>query len=74
MINAKQKAQDHIIMHEIVSSLVNGQYKQAKEQTLQGCRTNPERLAYRSGRVVWHVCTQLHNGGHLAEPYINSFR
>lgn len=42
----------------IVDSVYNGQMKQAKEQTLRGCRTKPAKLAYRVATVVKLLCTR----------------
>ena len=37
---------------EILDSLYNGQFKQAKEFTLRGVKTKPMKLAHRVGQVV----------------------
>ncbi|WGH49536.1 hypothetical protein [Alishewanella phage vB_AspM_Slickus01] len=36
----------------IIDSLINGQFKQAKEQITSGCKTKPYKLAHRVGEIV----------------------
>ena len=66
--------EEHIIIHEIVDSLVNGQFKQAKEQTLDRCKTKPEVVARRTGLVVSHLYTRLALGCNLVGSYLDSFK
>lgn len=49
------KIQEKITQEEIdtiIESLYNGQYKQAKSQVMEGCKTKPELLAYRVGFII----------------------
>tara|TARA_R110002126_G_scaffold182742_2_gene331359 strand:+ start:416 stop:634 length:219 start_codon:yes stop_codon:yes gene_type:complete len=39
-------------IEHIIDSLINGQFKQAKEQTQYRCKTKPEKQAYRVAQVV----------------------
>lgn len=55
----------------IIDSLINGQFKQAKSQTLIGCKTRPEKLAYRVGSIVGAL---IENGKpDLAVKFLNLF-
>lgn len=59
----------------IITSLINGQYKQSKNLTQKGCRTLPEKQAHLVGQVVGALMDQ--NGFHydpdLAVIYLNLF-
>lgn len=49
------KTQEKIAQEEIdtiIESLYNGQYRQAKNQVMEGCKTKPELLAYRVGFII----------------------
>ena len=58
----------------IVDSLINGQFKQAKEQTQYRCKTKPEKLARKVGQVIGAlVDTDDYNRPELAARYLNVF-
>lgn len=40
----------------VIESIINGQMHQAKQQLQHGCKTRPEKQAYRLGRVVGALC------------------
>ena len=59
----------------IIRSMVNGQWKQAKELTRKGCKTKPERMAYRVGRIVGALCDPdgFRDEPDLARVYLTMF-
>mgnify|MGYP001586460582 CR=1 FL=1 len=64
---------EHYQIDHIIESLINGQFKQAKEQTQEGCKTNPERQARKVGQVVGTLCGPDYNMPGLAGNYLNLF-
>lgn len=66
--------EEHIILHEIINSLVVGQFKQARDQTLYKIKTKPDRVAYRVGGVISHLYTYIHRGPKYIQPYLESFK
>lgn len=49
----------------VIESLYNGQYKQAKSQIMEGCKTKPEKLAHRVAIIVISLC----DGGYFNEAH-----
>ncbi len=47
-------------INHIIDSMINGQFKQAKEQTQYRCKTLPEKQAHRVGQVVGALCDPDH--------------
>lgn len=39
----------------IIDSIINGQYSQAVRQIKEGCKTRPEKMAYRLATIVVHL-------------------
>lgn len=62
-------------INHIIESMINGQFKQAKEQTQYRCKTLPEKQAYRVGQVVGSLCDPdgFYNMPDLAVTYLNLF-
>lgn len=44
------------LVEKVTESLINGQFVQAYDQAREGCRTKPDKLAHRVGRITWHLC------------------
>tara|TARA_R110002096_G_scaffold429267_1_gene641989 strand:+ start:457 stop:666 length:210 start_codon:yes stop_codon:yes gene_type:complete len=42
-------------IEEIIESLINGNFQQAKEQLQDGCKTKPEEQAYRLAVVTYRL-------------------
>ena len=61
---------------EIIESLINGQFQQAKEQTMYRCKTRPMKLASRVGQVVGSLTDPdgFYNMPNLAVRYWNLFK
>jgi len=61
---------------DVIESLINGQFAQAKEQVQQGCKTKPEKQAYRVGRIVGALCDSegSYNMPDLAVRFLNLFK
>lgn len=60
---------------DIIYSLINGQFKQAKEQTQYMCKTKPEKQAYRVAQVVGALVDPdgSYNKPDLAVSFLNMF-
>ena len=39
-------------IESVLESIVNGQYKQAKDMITEGCKTKPEKMAQRLGHII----------------------
>jgi len=59
----------------IIESLINGQFKQAKEQTQYRCKTKPEKQARIVGQVIGALCDPdgYRNDPSLAVRYLKLF-
>lgn len=53
------------LQNAIIDSLINGQFKQAKELVQGGCKTLPEKQAYRLARVC---CALVDPEGYHKRP------
>jgi len=61
----------------IIDSLINGQFEQAKEQTLNYPKMKPMELAFRVGQVVYTLTDNdegFYNNPSLAIRYLNLFK
>jgi nitrate reductase assembly molybdenum cofactor insertion protein NarJ len=58
-------------INHIIASLVNGQFKQAKEETQKGCKTKPEKQGRKIGQVVGEL--MISDQPDLACRYLNLF-
>ena len=69
MVKSSKYRIDHI-----VDSLINGQFKQAKEQTQYRCKTKPEKLARKVGQVIGALMDEENfDNPELAARYLNLF-
>lgn len=45
-------ADTQFVTAPVLVSISNGQYKQAKDMITEGCKTKPEKMAQRLGRII----------------------
>lgn len=55
----------------VIESLLNGQWRQAKEELQRGCKTKPEKQARKLGQVIGHLCDT--NRGDMAVRFLKMF-
>jgi len=70
-----KKLSKHYRIDHIIDSLIDGQFKQAKEQTQYRCKTLPEKQSRIVGQVVGALCDPdgYRNDPDLAVTYLNLF-
>jgi len=63
------------VTFDIVESIYNGQWRQAKTQLQQGCKTKPEVQARRLGWVVFQLMYENlnDNGESKVDTFVNMF-
>ena len=67
---------NHKIQQETIEAIKAGDYAKANAIVTQKCKTKPNKLAYRVGRIVGALCDPdgFHNEPDKAVKFLNTFK